>query len=351
MKEISLTELAQRAGGTVHGDGTVAISGVASIEKAGPGSISFFSDRRFEKLVPVTGASALIVGKPTDLFGGPQLVTENPLLAFAKAAALFAPPPEPYPGISGSASVHETARLGTGVSVYPNVFIGAGADVGDRVILFPGVYVGEQVRIGNDSVVYPNVSIMAGTVIGNRVILHAGAVIGSDGFGFVREGASSLKIPQMGTVLIEDDVEIGANSCVDRAALGETIIRSGVKMDNLVQVGHNTVIGENSIIVAQVGISGSVRIGRRVVIGGQVGIADHLEVGDEAMVAAQAGLAKSVAAGQVVSGSPAIAHRKWLRASGLTARLPEMAERIRNLEKSIAELRAIAAGGIPGREE
>jgi UDP-3-O-[3-hydroxymyristoyl] glucosamine N-acyltransferase len=338
--EKTLSELAELTGGRVNGDGSVVISGVASLKDARPGSISFLVDRRFEEEAAATKASALIVGKPTSLFGGPQLMAENPLLVFAKIATIFAPPPERHPGVSDAASVDGTAELGADVSIYPGVFVGAGVKIGDRVTLYPGVFVGERASIGSDTLVYPNVTVMKGVVIGSRVILHAGVVIGSDGFGFVRDGTSSFKIPQLGTVRIEDDVEIGANCCIDRAALGETVIGRGVKMDNLIQVGHNVVIGQDSIIVAQVGISGSVRVGRQVVLGGQVGVADHLEIGDRAMVGSQAGIAKSVRPGEVVSGTPAIPHRKWLRVSGLTARLPDIVDRIKKLERGFAELRA-----------
>jgi len=338
--EKSLNELAEFTGGRVKGDGSVLISGVASLKDARPGSLSFFVDRRFEGELAVTKASALIVDKPTSLFGGPQLAAENPLLAFAKIATLFAPPPKRYPGVSDDASVDGTAELGSDISIYPGVFVGARAKIGDRVILYPGVFVGERASIGSDTLVYPNVTIMNGVEIGSRVILHAGVVLGSDGFGFVRDGASSFKIPQLGTVRIEDDVEIGANCCIDRAAFGETVIGRGVKMDNLIQVGHNVVIGQDSILVAQVGISGSVRVGRQVVLGGQVGIADHLEIGDRAMVGSQSGIAKSVPPGDVVSGTPAIPHRRWLRASSLTARLPDLVDRIKKLERGFAELRA-----------
>jgi UDP-3-O-[3-hydroxymyristoyl] glucosamine N-acyltransferase len=338
--EKSLSELAELTGGRVNGDGSVMISRVASLREARPGSVSFFVDRRFEGDVGASKASALIVGKPTPLFDGPQLTAENPLLAFAKIATLFASPPTRHPGVSDAASVDETAELGSDVSIYPGVFVGAGAKIGDRTILYPGVFVGENVSIGRDTLVYPNATIMNGVEIGSRVILHAGVVVGSDGFGFVRDGASSFKIPQLGTVRIEDDVEIGANCCIDRAALGETVIGRGVKMDNLIQVGHNVVIGQDSIIVAQAGISGSVRVGRQVVLGGQVGVADHLEIGDRAMVGSQSGIAKSVPPGEVVSGTPAIPHRRWLRASGLAARLPDIVDRIKKLERGVAELRA-----------
>jgi UDP-3-O-[3-hydroxymyristoyl] glucosamine N-acyltransferase len=336
--EKTLSELAELTGGRVNGEGSIIVSGVATLRDARQGSVSFLADRRFEQEAAATRASALIVGRPTPLFDGPQLIAENPLLAFAKIATIFAPPPQRHQGVSHAASIDKTAELGADVSIYPGVFVGAGAKICDRVTLFPGVYVGENATVGRDTLVYPNVTIMNGVAIGNRVILHAGVVIGSDGFGFVRDGASSFKIPQLGTVRIEDDVEIGANCCIDRAALGETVVGRGVKMDNLIQVGHNVVIGEDSIIVAQAGISGSVRIGRQVVLGGQVGVADHLEIGDRAMVGSQSGIAKSVPPGEVVSGTPAIPHRRWLRASGLMARLPDIVDRLKKLERGFAEL-------------
>jgi UDP-3-O-[3-hydroxymyristoyl] glucosamine N-acyltransferase len=337
--EISLNEIADRTGGKIYGDGSVIITGVSSLENARPGCLSFFTDRRLEDAASATQASALIVAKPTPVFEGPQLAAENPLLAFAKTATVFAAPPKAFPGISEAASVDPTAELGAEVSIYPGVFVCAGARVGDRTILYPGVFVGENASIGSDTVVYPNVSIMKDVAVGDRVILHAGVVLGADGFGFVRDGASSFKIPQLGTVRIEDEVEIGANSCIDRAALGETVVGRGVKMDNLIQVGHNVTIGEGSIVVAQAGISGSVRIGRNVVMGGQVGVADHLEIGDRAMVGSQSGIIKSVAPGEAVSGTPAIAHRRWLRSASLTARLPELVERLKRLELALDELR------------
>ena len=218
------------------------------------------------------------------------------------------------------------------------VYVGKDSVIGDDTTLFPGVFVGERVKIGKRTLVYPNVSILQDCIIGNDVILHAGTVIGGDGFGFAREGSVPVKIPQIGMVQIDDEVEIGSNNCIDRAALGKTWIQRRVKTDNLVQVAHNVVIGENTVIVAQVGISGSVNIGCDVVIGGQVGIIDHLEIGDRAMSGSQSGVAKSVAPGEVVSGYPAMPHRLFLRTSGLIMKLPKTNSRLRDLERRLEEL-------------
>ncbi|MBW1682137.1 MAG: UDP-3-O-(3-hydroxymyristoyl)glucosamine N-acyltransferase, partial [Deltaproteobacteria bacterium] len=207
-----------------------------------------------------------------------------------------------------------------------------------EVILFPGVFVGDRVRIGAGSVLYPNVTVLGGCLLGRNVILHAGTVVGADGFGFVRDGARSVKVPQLGIVQIDDDCEIGANSCIDRAAFGKTWIRRGVKTDNLVQVGHNVVIGEDTIIVAQAGISGSVKVGREAIIGGQVGIRDHVEIGDRVMIASQSGVAKSIPEGRIVSGSPTMPHRVWLKTTGLIPRLPRLFDRLRTLEKRVETL-------------
>lgn len=314
------------------------IVGVNSLDGAGPGEISFFADRKYRESLKKTKASAVFVSKEDQSFYGTQVAVSNPELAYAKVASLFASPVPGYPGISEMAIMHESSHIGENVSVYPWVYIGEEAVIGDGTILFPGVFIGDRVRVGKKSVIYPNVSILHDCLIGENVIIHAGTVIGSDGFGYVRDGSTSVKIPQTGIVQIDDDVEIGANNCIDRAALGRTWIKRGTKLDNLVQVGHNVIIGEDTIVVAQTGISGSVRIGREVMIGGQVGISDHLEVGDRAMIAPQAGVAKSIPPGGVVSGSPAISHKLWLRASSLISRLPQLNERLRGLEKRIEEL-------------
>lgn len=336
--EVTVKEIARQVGGTVIGDDRIIISNINSLDKACPGELSFYADRRYKKSLAFTRASAVIVPGQSDIYKGTQVLVPNPGLAYARAASLFAPPIPRFPGISEGAFVHEDSHIGKNVSIYPMVYVGEKAVIGDETVLFPGVFVGESVKIGNNTVIYPNVTILQDCVIGNNVIIHGGTVIGSDGFGFVRDGATSIKIPQIGIVQIDDHVEIGANNCIDRAALGKTWIQRGVKTDNLVQIGHNVVIGEDTIVVAQTGIAGSVRVGREVIIGGQVGISDHLEIGDRAMIGSRSGVAKSISPGEVVSGSPTMPHRLWLKTSGLIMRLPQFNERVRDLEKRMKDL-------------
>ena len=229
--------------------------------------------------------------------------------------------------------------MGIEVTVYPFVYVGDRCRIGDRVILYPGVYVGEDSSIGEESVLYPNVSIYPGTVIGKRVILHSGVVVGSDGFGYVKDGKKNVKIPQVGKVEIEDDVEIGANTTIDRATLGKTIIRRGVKIDNLVQVAHNVVIGEDSIIVAQVGIAGSTKIGSNVTLGGQVGVADHVEIGDNVMVGAQSGVRSDLAANaSLYRDVLRLPHREFLRVANVFPKLPEMRKTLIEIEKRLKKI-------------
>ncbi len=337
-KKITLGEIAELVGGTVVGDESVIIAGINSLENAQSGEISFLADPRYKQAVADTKASAIIVGDEIAFYKGPQVVVADPGIAYARVAGLFAPSLPRVPGISKQAIVHESSHIGKGTSVCPMAYVGKDATVGDDVILFPGVFVGDRVRIGDRAILYPNVTILSDCSIGNDVIIHAGTVIGSDGFGFVRSGTVSVKIPQIGTVQIDDHVEIGANNCIDRAALGKTWIKRGVKTDNLVHIAHNVVIGEDTIIVAQAGISGSVRIGREVIIGGQVGIVDHIEIGDRAMIGSQSGVAKSIPAGEAFSGAPAMPHRLFLRTSGLITRLPQINERLRTIEKKLNRL-------------
>jgi UDP-3-O-[3-hydroxymyristoyl] glucosamine N-acyltransferase len=335
--EFSVREIADRTGGEVLGDDRVTLKGIASLPEACPGQISFFADPRFKGLLKTTKASAVLMAEPSAEFEGSQIIVRNPTLAYARVAALFAPLPKAV-GVSDRAFISESAVIGDRVSVYPFAYIGDQAVLGDRVIVFPGVFIGDRVRIGDDTVLYPNVTVMNDCVIGAEVIIHAGTVIGSDGFGFVRDGAVNVKIPQLGTVQIDDHVEIGANNCVDRAALGKTWIKRGVKTDNLVQIAHNVVIGEDTVVVAQAAIGGSVSIGNQVVIGGQAAIRDHLRVEDRAMIGSQSGVAKSLGPGEIVSGSPAIPHRVWLKTSALIPHLPDLAARIRRLEKRLDDL-------------
>ncbi len=336
--EVTLRHIAESVGGTVEGDDSVVIRGISSLALAEEGEISFLADQGLRDQLRVTRASAVIVKAPTDLFSGPQLIVPDPYLAYARVATLFAPPPPRFEGVSERAVIGEGVLLGKGASIYPFVYVGRGAVIGDEVLLFPGVYIGDGVRVGEGTVIYPNVSVLPNCIIGKHVVIHAGSVIGSDGFGYARDGDVSVKIPQTGIVQIEDEVEIGANNAIDRAALGKTIIEKGVKTDNLVQIGHNVIVGENTIIVAQVGIAGSTRIGRNVIIGPQTGVIDHLEIGDRATVVGGSGVVKSIPAGEVVSGFPTMPHRLWLKTRGLIRRLPEYSEKLKELEKRIREL-------------
>jgi UDP-3-O-[3-hydroxymyristoyl] glucosamine N-acyltransferase len=333
-----LREIAEFIGGEVVGDDRIFITGINSLHEASEGEVSFFADARYKGALKTTKASAVLISQPNDLFQGPQVVVTNPALSYARVAALFSRPLPRFPGISQEAVIHETSSIGDDVSIYPLVYVGKEAVIGNGVTLFPGVFIGDRVSIGHDTLIYPNVTVMNDCIIGNEVIIHAGTVIGSDGFGFVHDGSEHVKIPQLGIVQIDDRAEIGANNTIDRAALGKTWIKRGVKTDNLVQIGHNVIIGEDSIIVAQTGISGSTRIGRGVLIGGQVGIGDHIEIGDRVMIGSQSGVAKSIPSGDVVSGTPTMPHRLWLRTTSLIPRLPDFNDRLRQLEKKLKEM-------------
>jgi UDP-3-O-[3-hydroxymyristoyl] glucosamine N-acyltransferase len=336
--ELTLKHIAESIRGTVVGDDRISIRGINSLLEAGKGEISFLVRPQLRDQVMVTRASALIVRKQTDLYDGPQVIVSDPYLAYAKVASLFAPAIPRFPGISERAVIEDDTRLGDNVSIYPLAYVGKESVLGNNVIVFPGVYLGDRVTVGDETILYPNVTVMSDCAIGKHCIIHAGTVIGSDGFGFVKDGDTNVKIPQTGIVEIEDNVEIGANNTIDRAALGKTLIRRGVKTDNLVQIGHNVVVDENTIIVAQVGISGSTKIGKGVVIGGQVGLVDHIEVGDRVMIGSKSGVAQSIPAGEIVSGIPTMPHRQWLRSTGHIRRLPEYADRIRELENKVKEL-------------
>jgi UDP-3-O-[3-hydroxymyristoyl] glucosamine N-acyltransferase len=334
----TLKQIADLVGGQVVGDGQVLVSGMNSLAEAQEGEISFFFDRRYEGSLRSTRASALLVAAFTDLYAGPQVVVSRPALVHVKVAGLFCFPGPSFSGISDRALIHKSSVIGRDTTVFPLVYIGEEASIGDKVTLFPGVFVGDRVRIGHRTVIYPNVTILERCIVGNDVTVHAGTVIGSDGFGYAREGPKNVKIPQIGIVQIDDEVEIGANNCIDRATLGKTWIKRGVKTDNLVQIAHNVVVGEDTIIVAQAGIAGSARIGKEVVLGGQVGISDHVHIHDRVMVGSQAGVHGEVKTGEIVSGTPAIPHRVWLRTSGLLPRLPDLRERLRELEKKVKKL-------------
>ncbi len=334
----TLGELAELVKGQAKGDPSTEISGVAPLESAQEGDITYITGEKYRSLLETTRASAVIT--PLRVVSDRQalLWVENPQLAFAKILGLYHSRPYQPTGIHKNACISPTAKLGRDVSVGPWTFIGAGAVIGDGVVIHAGVFIGDNSIVGQDAVIHANVSIYGGTTIGKRVILHSGVVIGSDGFGYVRDGDTHFKIPQVGGVTIEDDVEIGANSTIDRATMGQTLIKRGVKIDNLVQVAHNVVIGENSIIVAQAGIAGSTRVGRNVILAGQVGVADHVEIGDNVIVGAQAGIGRNVPPNQILQGSPAMAQKDFLKSSVLISRLPQIKRTLSDLVRRIQAL-------------
>lgn len=336
--EKTLGELASLVEGELHGDPQLRIAGVAGLEEAHTNEISFVVGPKYFGKAQQSKAGALIVPAKLRDFARPLIVSDNPYLAFAKILKLFAPKPRPSLGVSAEAHLGANVKLGDEATIYPQVYVGNNAVLGDRVCLHAGTYVGSGAVIGDDTVIYPNVTVFHRCIIGKNVIIHSGTVVGSDGFGFAQDGDNHVKVPQVGIVQIDDDVEIGANCTIDRATMGKTWIQRGVKIDNLVQVAHNVVVGENSIIIAQVGVSGSTKLGKNVILAGQVGIIGHLEIGDNVRVGAQSGVGKSIPPGQIVSGSPAIAHRDWLKNCQIIGRLPKMRKKIMDLEKRLAAL-------------
>lgn len=335
-----LGELAERLGCRLEGDGGLEINAVRGLEDAGPRDVSFIAHERFLPRLQASTAGAVILAEGWPAVERPALRTPNPVLAFARALTLLHPPVRPVPGIHPTAVVAPDARVASDASVGPLTVLGQGAEVGAGTLLAAQVTVGAGVRIGAGCRIFPQVVLRDGVLLGDRVIVHSGTVIGADGFGFARDGQRYVKIPQIGRVVIEDDVEIGANVAIDRATLGETRIGRGTKIDNLVQIGHNVRVGEDTVIVGQVGISGSSRIGSRVTLAGQVGVVDHVEIGDDAIVGAQAGVTKDIPPGSVMLGSPAIAQGEFKRQVAAVARLPEMRKLLRTLEERLAALEA-----------
>ena len=339
-----LRELAARIGCTVRGDGEVEIRRVAGILEAGPGDLTFVANPRYAAHLSTTRASAVIV-RPEVQAALPSLLSEHPYLAMAQSATLLHPQPAPAPGVHPSAQVDATAVLGEGVHVGALAVVGPRARVGARSVLHPHVVLYADVRVGEDCLLHSGVQVREGCRLGDRVIVQNGAVVGADGFGFARDGSGRyVKIPHVGTVEIEDDVEIGALTAIDRASFGLTRVGRGTKIDNLVQVGHSVVIGEDTVLAGQVGIAGSTRLGKRVTLAGQVGVAGHLEIGDDVTATGQTGIPHSLEAGALVSGYPAIDNRAWLKSTAVFARLPELHRRLRELERKLA-----GAGDAPGR--
>ena len=341
--EMTVAEIAGLVGAKADGDLSAVVSGVAPISEAGPGHITFLGNRRYERHLATTGATVIIV--PEEYAGSPAIAGKTVILAanapvaFAKVLGLFESSSAPLAvGVHPSAHVADTAVLGEGVAVGPCATVMDGVTIGKDSVIHPGVYIGPDATVGSGTTIYANATVRERVRIGDRVIIHSGAVIGSDGFGFARDGDVNLKIPQIGIVVVEDDVEIGANVAIDRATIGVTTIHRGAKIDNLVQVAHNVTIGEGSMIVAQTGISGSTRVGKGVVLAGQSGIAGHIEIGDGAVIAAQAGVMSSVPAGARMSGYPARKHSVAKRISASLANLPALFARVGAIEKRLEKL-------------
>jgi UDP-3-O-[3-hydroxymyristoyl] glucosamine N-acyltransferase len=335
----TLAELAAELDGEVVGDGSTLIKGVAGIREAMPGDITFLANARYESYVTETRASAVICSREPRFAAIPLLRVENPYLAFQRVVRVFRP--DPYrapPGIHPTAVVSPRATIGEGASVGAHCVIEEGARVGARAVLLPGCYLGPLAAIGDETFLYANVVVREECVIGARCVLHSGVVVGSDGFGFAFDAGRYHKVPQVGNVVVGDDVEIGANTTIDRATTDSTRIGDGTKIDNLVQIGHNVVIGKHCIIVAQVGISGSTQLEDFVTLGGQSGLAGHIRIGERAMVGGGSGVTKSIPAGEVWTGFPAAPHGLWKRLTAMVQKLPQLFQRARALEERVQRL-------------
>lgn len=343
-RPIPVGEICDAIDGILIGNGDVVITGVSSLSEAGPEDLGYVASDRFLKEAVDTKAAALIVGREINGWSRPQIVVKHPGYAFAQITARFFVPPIRSEGISSQIARGQSVDIGADASIGPFVTLGDRVRIGARVRLYSGVFIGDEVVIGDDCILYPNVTVREGCVIGARVIIHSGTVIGSDGFGYVQYEGRHHKIPQLGSVTIEDDVELGANVTVDRATFGRTIIKRGTKVDNLVQIAHNVSIGEHSILVAQVGIAGSTTLGHHVMVGGQAGLADHLEIGDQVMIAARSGVNRSLTGNQIVSGAPVMAHDVAMRSMAVIPRLPELRQQVRDLEQRVRELEKTTRG-------
>jgi UDP-3-O-[3-hydroxymyristoyl] glucosamine N-acyltransferase len=347
---LRLADLALRLGGEVRGDASVEVFSVSPLETGLPGSISFLSSGKYKAQLASCRASALIVSDPSLISsetGAPPfqalLVVRDAYVAYARAAAILHPVTAETPGIHPTAAVHPGARVDSSAHVGAFVSIGEGCSIGPRVTLHPHVVLYRGVSVEEDSTLHSGVSVREGSRIGRRVIIHNNAVIGADGFGFAKDADGRyVKIPQVGVVEIEDDVEIGALSAVDRASMGVTRIRRGTKLDNLVQVGHSVSIGEDGVVCAQVGIAGSTTVGDRVILAGQVGVADHASIGNDVVVSAQSGIHGEIEDRARMAGSPAYDARTWLKVSGGLKQLPELIRRVRELEDRLAAAESAA---------
>ncbi|HXG18278.1 MAG TPA: UDP-3-O-(3-hydroxymyristoyl)glucosamine N-acyltransferase [Methylomirabilota bacterium] len=333
---MKLAEIAERLRCELRGEGHVEIAGVNSIDEAGPGELTFVANAKYLARLPTTKAAAVILAPDAPDVSLPSLRTTNPYLAFAQALEIFYPPYTPPEGIHPTAVIASSARIGAQASIGPYVVIGEDVAIGAGARIFAHVVIYPHVRIGQHFTAHAGVIVREGSQIGDRVVLQSGVMIGGDGFGYVPLPDGSIyKIPQTGVVVLEDDVEIGANTTIDRATVGKTVIRRGAKIDNLVQIGHGCDVGEGALLAAQAGLSGSTKLESGVRLGGQVGAAGHLTIGKNTMVAAQSGVPNDVPANSVIGGYPAVNVRDWRRYSAALPKLPDMLRRLRRLEKQL----------------
>lgn len=338
---VNVGEIAEQVEGRVVGDASVAITGVASVDAAEAGELVFAESARFLTAALQSHAAAVLTHPqlaPTEAVSKPLILVESPRAAFVRVLETFDTPLLAPPGVHATALIGQNVRLGEGVHIADNVTVGNDVTVGDRVVLLSGVRVGEGCVLGDDTILFPNVVLYARVTVGKRCRLHAGCVLGADGFGYISVGVSLRKVPQLGSVEIGDDVEIGANSCIDRAKTGVTRIGSGTKIDNLVHVAHNVQVGQSCLLVAQVGIAGSATLGNGVVLAGQAGVSTHVHIGDGARVGGQAAVIGDVPPGVTVSGYPARPHAEKMRELAASANLPDYVKRIRALEKRLEAL-------------
>ncbi len=335
MTEFKLREIAARVGGEVKGDPDYIIRGVGGIEDADEGRITFLADERFARHLANSRAGAVTAAKPAKGYDGHYILSEHPYYTFSKIIRLFHPVEKPEPGIHPSVILGKNVKTGKGVRIAPQTVIGDDVELGDRVCILSACVLGNRVKIGEDSYIHPNSAILNDVFIGKRVIIHSGTVVGSDGYGFIKKEGKHHKIPHIGTVVIEDDVELGACVTIDRGVLGETRIKRGVKTDNHVHIGHNVSVGEDGLLVAMVGISGSVAVGDRVTVAGQAGLAGHIRIGDDVTVTAKAGVTKNIPSKSVMSGFPAMPHRDWQKMTLAMQKLPELREKIKELEEKL----------------
>ncbi len=336
--QISLKKISKCLEGQIIGDEHLLLEGLASIDEATEGQITFISHPKYEKKAFKTKASVLMTREAIKGLCTTFLIVEDPYFSFAKLLALFHPPKKKTPGVHASATLGKHLVLGADLVIGPSVTLEDGVTIESNTQIGAGVFVGEGSSVGENSIIYPNVTIREGVKIGKRVIIHSGSVIGSDGFGFAFHAGKHHKIPQVGGVIIEDDVEIGANVTIDRAVMGQTIIGQGTKFDNLVQVGHNVKIGAHSILVAQVGISGSSQLGNYVTLAGQVGVAGHVKIGDQVVVGAKSGVTKDIPAAQTVSGFPPVPHKSWLKSQVALQQLPALRRLVNELKRRVTQL-------------